>query len=332
MALLTSSAQSRFCGVDKGAASVFSDQAGGMMPEIGLLPFARVALQVATRVLPPYRSRFSKHQFTQPQLLAVLCLMRYEDWTFREAEVRLREHSELRAALQLESVPDYTTLYRFLKRLEDDTIDRGLEETVRQLRRGRRSARVTAGVDGTGLSQNAVSTFFLRRIEQQAHGRAPHRRWLKWLVVADLQQQILLAQRAHPGPRCDAPALPGLLNVAGARAPLGLVLADAEFDSEANHQHIRQRLGARSIIPANLRRGLPRGAIRSQMHRAFPRKQYGPRAKNETIFSVVKRKLSSRAPGRLLTSQIRQALLLGLTYNLYRLRHRSRSQGCQQSQ
>ena len=107
------------------------------MAEVGLLPFARVALQVATRVLPPYRSRFSKHQFTQPQLLAVLCLMRYEDWTFREAEVRLREHRELRAALQLQSVPDYTTLYRFLKRLDDDTIDRGLEETVRQLRRGR---------------------------------------------------------------------------------------------------------------------------------------------------------------------------------------------------
>ncbi|HEY1423147.1 MAG TPA: hypothetical protein VGF20_06835, partial [Candidatus Acidoferrum sp.] len=34
------------------------------------------------------------------------------------------------------------------------------------------------------------------------------------------------------------------------------------------------------------------------------------------------RKLSSRAPGRSLAIQIRQALLLGLTYNLYRLRHR----------
>jgi hypothetical protein len=56
----------------------------------------------------------------------VLCLMRYEDWTFREAEVRLREHPELRAALQLPAVPDYTTLYRFLRRLEDDTVDRGL--------------------------------------------------------------------------------------------------------------------------------------------------------------------------------------------------------------
>jgi len=107
---------------------VFSEEAGGTLAEIGLLPFARVALEVAKRVLPPYRSRFSKHQFTQPQLLAVLLLMRYEDWTFREAEVRLGEHRDLREVLQLQNVPDHTTLYRFLKRLEDDTLERGLGE------------------------------------------------------------------------------------------------------------------------------------------------------------------------------------------------------------
>src|SRR5882762_3637135 len=101
LALLTSSAQFSLQGIDKGRLAVFSGRAGGTMAEVGLLPFARVALQVATQVLPPYRTRFSKHQFTQPQLLAVLCLMRYEDWTFREAEVRLREHHELRAALHL---------------------------------------------------------------------------------------------------------------------------------------------------------------------------------------------------------------------------------------
>jgi hypothetical protein len=74
---------------------VFSFGAGGEIAEVGLLPFARTALEVATAVLPPYRSRFSKHQFTQPPLLAVLCRMRYQDWTFRETEVRLREHREL---------------------------------------------------------------------------------------------------------------------------------------------------------------------------------------------------------------------------------------------
>jgi hypothetical protein len=299
------------------------------MAEVGLLPFAGVALQVATQVLPRYRTRFSKHQFTQPQLLAVLCLMRYEDWTFREAEVRLREHQELRAVLQLPAVPDYTTLYRFLRRLEDDTVDRGLQETVRRLRHRRRRP-VSAAIDGTGLSDTSVSTFFLRRLEQHAHGAKPRRPWLKWLIVVDVQQQILLAQRARQGPGCDARSLPGLLDVAARGAPLGVVLADAEFDSEANHQHIRQRLGAKSIIPAR-RRGVPNGAIRNQMFRAFPKKPYRQRNKIESIFSAVKRKLSSRAPGRSLPTQIRQALLLGLAYNIYRLRHRLAHRGCQQS-
>ena len=46
---------------------------------------------------------------------------------------------------------------------------------------------------------------------------------------------------------------------------------------------------------------------------------YGQRAKFETSFSVVK--LCSRAPALSSASQIRQALPLGLAYNLYRLRH-----------
>ncbi len=53
-------------------------------------------------VQPPYGSKYSKHTFTQPQLMAILCLMRFEDWTFREAEVRLAEHSDLRWALGLD--------------------------------------------------------------------------------------------------------------------------------------------------------------------------------------------------------------------------------------
>src|SRR2546426_9402814 len=103
-------------GIDKERLTVFSARAGGTMAEVGLLPLARVALQVATQVLPPYRSRFSKQQFTQPPLLAVLCLMRYEDCTLCEAEVRLREHHEVRAALPLQAVPRSTTHDMFLPR------------------------------------------------------------------------------------------------------------------------------------------------------------------------------------------------------------------------
>src|SRR5579872_4260711 len=109
-------------------------EAEGTMAEVGLLPFARIALKVSRAVLPRYRSRFSKCQFNQPQLLAILCLMHYEDWTLREAEVRLGEHRELCQAMGLVSVPHFTTLYRFLQRMDDHIIDCAVGETVPRLR------------------------------------------------------------------------------------------------------------------------------------------------------------------------------------------------------
>ena len=77
---------------------------------------------------------------------------------------------------------------------------------------------------------------------------------------------------------------------------------------------------AQSIIPAKRGKKTWRiHGVRAEMRRAFPRRQYARRALVETVFSTIKRKLSSRAPGRSLPLQRRQALLLGLTYNLYRL-------------
>jgi hypothetical protein len=61
------------------------------------------------------------------------------------------------------------------------------------------------------------------------------------------------------------------------------------------------------------------------------KKPYRQRVNIASVFSAVKRKLSSRAPGRSLATRIRKALLLGLAYNIYRLRHRFAQRGCQQS-
>ena len=289
------------------------------------MPFARTALEVCRAVLPPYRTRFSKHQFTQPQLLGILCLMRYEDWTFREAEVRLGEHGELRQALGLRSVPDFTTLYRFLQRVDERTLARAVDETVRRLsgvgRGGRKRARVA--VDATGLASGAVSTFFVRRLHHHGQKPLPWRYWLKWVVVVDLDRQCVLAQMARRGPWNDCASLPVIVQAASEQTRIGLVLAGAEFDSERNHLYIRQQLRARSVIPAKRGKKAWRvRGVRAEMPRAFPRRLYRRRARIECVFSSVKRKLSARAPGRLLPRQQRQALLLGLSFNLYPLRHR----------
>lgn len=49
----------------------------------------------------------------------------------------------------------------------------------------------------------------------------------------------------------------------------------------------------------------------------FPASAYGQRSLVESVFSAIKRKLSAKAPGRSVSTQQRQALLLGLAYNLY---------------
>ena len=77
----------------------------------------------------------------------------YEDWTFREAEVRLHEHRELRGRLGPASAPDYSTLYRLLKRLGDDAIQQALGSTVRRLRLPRCHRRARVAVDATRLSK-----------------------------------------------------------------------------------------------------------------------------------------------------------------------------------
>ena len=205
-----------------------------------------------------------------------------------------------------------------------------LGESVRRFKTKKRRRRARVAVDGTGLAHNAASTFFIRRIEQRPRGMTRWSYWLKYLIVGDLDRQIILAQRGRQAPWCDCRALPALVDAASQVTPIELVLADAEFDTEQNHQHIRQRLRARSIIPAKRGRS-SRVGIRGQMRRHFPRRQYCQRAKVETIFSIMKRKLSARAPGRSLSTQTLQALLLGLSFNLYRLRHPSSNAGCQQS-
>ena len=294
------------------------------MAEVGLIRFARVALEVSEAILPDYRTKFSKRIFTQPQLLAILCLMRYEDWTLRKTEVRLAEHSELRSALGLSKAPDHTTLYRFLRRLDERALVAALNETVRCLPKTdhlEQEPAAIVAVDATGLAPGAISTFYVRRTHNRGGEPMLWRRWLKWLIVVDTDRQMVLSQEACSGPYNGSAMLRPLVDAAYAVTPLGVVLADAEFDSEHNHRHVRERLAAASVIPA--KRGKATWQVQgygAKMRAAFPRHLYRRRALVESVFSAVKRKLSSRAPGRSLQTQRMQALLLGLAYNLYRLR------------
>ena len=74
------------------------------------IALARAALEAGKEVLPPYSHPKSPHKFTQPQLFAMLILKQFFKLDYRGIVQWLARWSELRQALELNRVPNYSTL------------------------------------------------------------------------------------------------------------------------------------------------------------------------------------------------------------------------------
>lgn len=82
------------------------------------LELARRAMAEAGEAIPQYSSRFSRHDYTQHQLYALVALRRLLKTDYRGLEATLRDWTELREALGLVRVPDHSTIQRAARRLE----------------------------------------------------------------------------------------------------------------------------------------------------------------------------------------------------------------------
>lgn len=107
-------------------------------------------------------------------------------------------------------------------------------------------------------------------------------------------------------------------------------MADAGYDSEANHRFRRERLGVDSLIPAKKRRSavvLATTPFRLGMLRRLAkaggdleaRRAYGQRRKAEAVMSVAKRGCGDALSARLEATRRGQAPLRGVVHNLDRL-------------
>ena len=81
---------------------------------------AREALAVGQRALPNYSHARSRHDFTQPQLFALLAVRQQLRLDYRGLVALLAEWAELRRALGLRKVPHYSTLCYAAHRLLAD--------------------------------------------------------------------------------------------------------------------------------------------------------------------------------------------------------------------
>ncbi|HEY4659591.1 MAG TPA: hypothetical protein VIH11_08790 [Gemmatimonadaceae bacterium] len=81
---------------------------------------AREALTIGRRALPRYSSRFSRQDFTQPELFAPLALRQFLQTDYRGVVALVAEWTEVRRVLALRKVPHYSTLCYAERRLLAD--------------------------------------------------------------------------------------------------------------------------------------------------------------------------------------------------------------------
>lgn len=81
------------------------------------LQVAREALKAGETALPAYGSPFSRHDYTRPQLFALLALRQFLRTDYRGIVTLAAEWRELREALRLSRVPHYSTLAHAAPRL-----------------------------------------------------------------------------------------------------------------------------------------------------------------------------------------------------------------------
>ena len=311
----------------------------------------RVAHALGRRCLPDHTSRFSRRDFTLPQLFACLVVRELFGLSYRRAEALLADAPAWLADVGLAKAPDHNTLWRAAEALlTGRRCDRALDllaelfAAAKLLASARRRGGKPLAIDSTCYERHHRSGHYDRRCRHMAlKGRDRPGKWgervnaargrrlrvlPKLAIAVDGGCHLILAARARIGNGSDAPDFDDLLYDAWRRAGVRAVVADAGYDSEANHRLARQDMGVRSVIAAGIGRPTsrpPAGRWRRHVKRRLASKAarpnadqrlYAQRSQSETAHSMMKRNLSgalrARTPGR----QKKEMMLRVLVHNI----------------
>lgn len=242
----------------------------------------RAAYRLARDALPDYSDKFSRHDFTLPQLFACLVVKEHLGRSYRGAEALLRDCRHWCRDVGLARVPDHNTLWRagsFLLRacrvrrlldklgewaalaralglsvtplaidstyFEPRHVSRHYERRLREGRKARAARRKGAGPKARERSLRSGERRG-RRLRSRAMKRLP-----KLTVAVAGRRHLILSLATSTGSGSDCPHFAPVLCDAWRRVPNRRfrVAADPGFDSEANHELARRDLGLVSLIP-----------------------------------------------------------------------------------
>jgi hypothetical protein len=307
------------------------------------LELMRRAYALGRRVWPDYDSRFSRHDFTRPQLFACLAVRESLRLSYRKAEAFLNDVPDWLAAIDLGRAPDHNTLWRaFGALLKKRRVDRALDLMADDDGPAGLAAKPLT-IDSTCYEPRHRSRHYDRACRKaglrpgQKYAKKPGkygpavnasrsrklRRMPKLALAVAAASHRILAAKASAGNGSDAPDFDPLLYQSWRRAEVRTVVADAGYDSENNHRIARLDMNVRSVIPAKIGRPsatAPTGRYRRLMKQRFAREAdkrlYGQRSQSETVNSMMKRNLGEYLRSIRTRRRKQEMLLRSILHNL----------------
>ena len=136
----------------------------------------RTAFALACGVLPKYFSKFSRHDFTLPQLFACLVVKEQQRKTYRDVEALLRDAPHWCRDIGMRKVPDHNTLCRAFDRFVKPALTRSMLDLMARLARKRKTLKRDRGkplaMDSSLFESRHVSRHFERRRRDTAAAAA----------------------------------------------------------------------------------------------------------------------------------------------------------------
>ena len=220
--------------------------------------------------------------------------------TYRSIVKFFRFSGLARALLNLESVPDHSTLVKFHKRIKSTILDELL--CKRKVK--------TSAIDASGFETSHMSYHYANVWNRQ--DKRKWRRYLKISIAIDTDSQYILAQKIRLGPRNDNIDFESVMKNIDCK----FVVADKGYDSKSNRYFVLRNMKA---YPHIARRITSRITYeKTGVKLKFNKKLYHQRSKVETVFSVIKRKYGSFVLSKSFETQKKELLFRIIAYNIDR--------------
>lgn len=268
--------------------------------ETGLYKFASHSFDLAKRVVKPYRSKFSKKTYTQPQHLAVLLVKEKRRLRFDETEELFLNSPSLCEALELKQVPDHTTMCRALHRLRPLVFTLLLVLSADLLPASGKTA-----VDSTGFDRRHASKHYVKRAKMTLSS-------MKTTYLIDTVTQMILGVHTTTTRKHDTQILPQLVEDVLQHFPIKVLCGDKGFDSNP----LRHDLRGRSIRPLIKHREFK--PIHKAQNARIKKEDYNQRLKGESVNSSTKRRTGDTLTTKTYWCQHKESLIKAITHNIER--------------